>query len=321
MIVLKFKQMEYALVVARTNSFSQAAKELFVSQPNISSAISALEDELGFKIFQRTNQGITITSEGFIFLEHASNIMAELDKIPTIIEKEPYRKFSIGCMFNHTVVTQAFLKLCTEFQSSCKLNFSMYSGSSRDIIDDVYTNKIELGIMLVNPIILDSYINTMSNKNLHFETIRKMNINVNLRNGHPLLEEKPFNFDKLNNYPFANYHYNVKSNFNVIAEYPDVLSLGIINFDKMINISERETRRQLVISTDAFSIGTSYHPDMEGIDEIVSIPIPNLEMSLVLVLKDNQPYSEELERFINLLKEELSVLKFEQYKKPRFLGG
>lgn len=309
MIYLKFKQIEYALAVARTKSFSQAAKELFVSQPNISSAISALEDELGFKIFQRTNQGVTITSEGFIFLENASNIMIELNKIPSMVKNEPYRKISIGCMFNHTVVSQAFLKLCAEYQNSSKMDFSIYYASSREIIDDVYTNKTELGIMLVNPIILDSYINAMSNKNLHFEVIRKLNLNVKLRNGHPLLKEKPFNFNKLINYPFINYHYNVKSNFNIITEYPDVLSLGIINFDKIINVSEKELRRQLVISTDAFSIGVSYHPNTKGIDEIISIPIPNLEMVLVLVLKNNQTYSEELKRYFELLKKELSLLK------------
>lgn len=304
--MLKFKQMEYALAVARTRSFSQAAKELFVSQPNISSSITSLEDELGFQIFQRTNQGITITPEGLIFLEHASNIMTQLEEIPAIIQKEPYRKLSVGCMFNHTLVSQAFLKLCAEFQNSSKLNFSIYTGSSKNIIEDVYANESQLGIILVNPMILDSYIKTMGNKNLHFKVIGNMNINVNLRNGHPLLEKEPFDFEKLYNYPFVNYHFNVKSNFNIISEFPDILSMGLINLDKIINVDERETRRQIVISTDAFSIGSTFHPNMERIDEIVSIPIPNIEMVLVLVVKDNQPYGEELERFVELLMEELS---------------
>lgn len=309
MNALKFKQMEYALTVARTRSFSKAAKELFVTQPNISSAITALEIELGFQIFRRTNQGISVTPEGFMFLERAGSIMTQLNEISTLTQDEPYRKISIGCMFNHTIVSQSFIKLCNIFQDSSKLSFSMYTGPSRDILDDVYTSKSDLAIILVNPTMLESYKSTMSNKNLNFSVLRKLNINVNLRKDHPLLKEDPFDFNKLCNYPFVNYHYNTKSNFNVISEYPDVLSLGIINLDKMINISERETRRQLVISTNAFSIGASYHPIMQGINDIISIPIPNLEMDLVVVAKDNQPNCDEVERFIALLKEELSVLE------------
>lgn len=300
--------MEYALAVARTRSFSQAAKELFVSQPNISSSISSLEEELGFQIFQRTNQGITITQKGEDFLLYSKNIMGELDKINGISEAEPYRKISIGCMFNHTSVSEAFMKLCTTYENSPKLSFSLYTGSSRDIIEDVYQNESQLGIILINETVLDSYMSTMSNKNLHFQVIKNMTINVNLRSGHPLLQEEFFDFSKLYDYPFVNYNFNIKPNFSISTEFHDMLSMGFINIDKMINVDERESRRQIVLATDAFSVGSSYHPMMEAIDQIVSIPIPKLEMALVFVLKNNQPYTEELQMFIELLMEETSKI-------------
>ncbi len=301
---MKFKQIEYVLEVARTGSFSQAAKELFVSQPNISSSISSLEDELGFQIFQRTNQGITITSKGEDFLKYSKNIMDELENINGIVEAEPYRKISIGCMFNHTSVSEAFTKLCMKYENSSKINFSLYTGASWDIIEDVYQNLTQLGIILINETVLDSYISTMSNKNLHFEVVKNMAVNINLRSEHPLLKEDPFDFPKLLDYPFVNYNFNVKPNLAIATEFHHMLSMGFINIDKMINVDERETRRQIVLSTDAFSVGASYHPMMEAIDQIVSIPIPNLEMALVFILKDSQSYTEELQMFIQLLLEE-----------------
>ncbi|WP_315120903.1 LysR family transcriptional regulator [uncultured Clostridium sp.] len=300
---MKFKQIEYALAVSRTLSFSKAAKELYVSQPNISSAINSLEDELGIKIFKRTNQGITITPEGVKFLKHANNILIEFQKIGEITETEPYRKLSVECMFNHTSVSQAFAKLCNEFQNSSNLDFSISTASSREIIDNVYMNKSQLGIALINRTTLDSYLNTMPNKSLEIDVIRSMNVNVNVRKGHPLLEIQPFPFHELHHYPFVNY------SFNTLSDFPDIFAMGFVDTDRIINVTERETRGQIVISTDAFSIGCTFHPEMKGIDKIVSIPIPNVEMFLVLIYKKNQPHSEELQRFVELVIEELSKSK------------
>lgn len=48
---MKFQQIKYVMEVANTGSISKAAKNLFMSQPNISNAINDLEEELGITIF------------------------------------------------------------------------------------------------------------------------------------------------------------------------------------------------------------------------------------------------------------------------------
>lgn len=307
-IKLKLIQIEYALAVAKAGSFTQAAKELFVSQPSISYSINSLESELGFHIFERTTQGVTITIEGKEFLNHANNIIDEMNYITRITEDEPFMQFSIGNMFNHTSVSQAFLKLCNSFENNSKYNFALHTGSTRDIVEDVYQNKINLGIIVVNNIVLENYLNIMDNKNLHFEVIKNMNINVNLRAGHPLLENKPFDFTQLYDYPFVNYNFSAKTS-NPASVFNDIASTGFINLEKLINVDEKETRRQLVLSSNAFSIGATYHPNMGAIDEIVSIQIPNLKMFLVLVFNKNRPSTEELNRFVELFMEELTKIE------------
>lgn len=297
---MKFKQMEYALTVARTLSFSKAAKELYVSQPNISSAINSLESELGIQIFERTNHGIGVTQEGMTFLKHANNIVEEYKKIESISRTEAYRNVSIECMFSHTLVTQAFAKLCSEYEQSPKMDFSIYTGSSNEIIDNIYMGKTQLGIVLLNKTSLDSYMNIMPNKSLAIEVVSSMKLNVNVRKGHPLLESLPFDFSRLHLYPYVNYR------FNLLSDFPDIFSKGLVDPEKIINITDRDTRGQIVISTNAFSIGCDFHPEMKIINELVSIPIPDTDVFLVLITKSNKLYNEELQRFIELFMEELS---------------
>lgn len=57
-------QIQYFLAVAQEMSFSRAAELLFVSQPAVSRQVAQLEQELGVPLFERTNQGISITEAG-----------------------------------------------------------------------------------------------------------------------------------------------------------------------------------------------------------------------------------------------------------------
>lgn len=61
---MTISQIQYFLAVARELSFSKAAESLFVSQPAVSRQVLLLEQELDAELFQRTNQGITLTDAG-----------------------------------------------------------------------------------------------------------------------------------------------------------------------------------------------------------------------------------------------------------------
>lgn len=71
--------LKYAVEVEKTGSITQAAKNLFMAQPNLSKAIRELEDTLGFSIFERASRGVTPTLKGAAFLRYAKNILTQLD--------------------------------------------------------------------------------------------------------------------------------------------------------------------------------------------------------------------------------------------------
>ena len=74
---MTLQQLKYVITIAKYNSMNQAAKELFVSQPNMSETVKTLEDELGIKIFNRTNRGIISTPEGEEFLSYARQVVEQ----------------------------------------------------------------------------------------------------------------------------------------------------------------------------------------------------------------------------------------------------
>ena len=64
--------------VAHRRSFSQAARDLALSQPSVSQQVAALERELGARLIDRRPGGIELTRAGAVLLEHADAISERL---------------------------------------------------------------------------------------------------------------------------------------------------------------------------------------------------------------------------------------------------
>lgn len=68
------------LRTADLRSISRAAESLGIAQPSLSQQLLRLEDEVGFKLFNRTVRGVTVTEAGRIFQEHARHILSNIDQ-------------------------------------------------------------------------------------------------------------------------------------------------------------------------------------------------------------------------------------------------
>lgn len=64
--------------VAETGNLSKAAKELFISQPAISKAVSKLEQNLSVKLFTRNSRGVKLTEEGALLYEYTCSAFQSL---------------------------------------------------------------------------------------------------------------------------------------------------------------------------------------------------------------------------------------------------
>ena len=80
-------QIKYFMAVAQSQHIAQTAKQLNVSQPAISLAISRLEQELGVKLFNRVGRNIVLNEYGAAFYEHANKILREEKNIRLRLEE------------------------------------------------------------------------------------------------------------------------------------------------------------------------------------------------------------------------------------------
>ena len=64
-----FKYADYIYKVYEEKSFTQASKKLFISQPALSATIKRAEEELGFKIFDRSSAQLMLTDAGKVYID------------------------------------------------------------------------------------------------------------------------------------------------------------------------------------------------------------------------------------------------------------
>ena len=78
--MLDLKKLRYLDAIYKYGSFTQASKELFVSQPAISAAITSLEKQLGVELLIRNSKSVTFTPAGERFMIYTQHILQECEK-------------------------------------------------------------------------------------------------------------------------------------------------------------------------------------------------------------------------------------------------
>lgn len=83
---MRIEQLDQIVKIHEHGSLSKAASALFISQPSLSVSVNRLEEELGLKIFARSNIGVAPTEQGEVALELARNILTLSEKIKGMMD-------------------------------------------------------------------------------------------------------------------------------------------------------------------------------------------------------------------------------------------
>ena len=77
---MELRHLRYFVAIGEEQHYGRAARNLRVAQPALSRQIQDLEEELGFKLFERLPRGVKLSAAGKLFLEDARRILQEVNE-------------------------------------------------------------------------------------------------------------------------------------------------------------------------------------------------------------------------------------------------
>lgn len=183
--------MKYAVEVANTRSISKAAENLYTSQPNLSRAIKALENDLKIKIFKRSSKGLEITIDGEEFLLYAKNALAQIKKIESIYESRNEKKLRLSvCVPRASYFSYAFSEFSKELDPNSSAEIIYKETNSMRSIINVVKEEYDLGIVRYQSA-FEKYFHTLfDEKKLNHEQLNEFTYVMAVSKNNPLATKK-----------------------------------------------------------------------------------------------------------------------------------
>ena len=147
---MELRVLRYFLEVAREENVTHAAQRLHVSQPTLSRQIKALEDELGKKLFTRSNYSIKLTEEGILLRKRAEDILEMADK--TLAEFKSLDEINggdihIGCAESNGIAH--FIRIIKSMQVKYpRIRYHFYSGGTDAVNERLDRSLLDFAIVI-----------------------------------------------------------------------------------------------------------------------------------------------------------------------------
>lgn len=139
----------YFLTIAREENFTRAARQLHVTQPTLSRQIADLEQELGVKLFVRSNHNIILTEDGMILKRRAQEILSLADKTKRdFLQKDEALSGTISIGSGEFRSTEYLAKIIAGFRRKYpNVTYEIYSGNANNIRDYIERGHLDIGLM------------------------------------------------------------------------------------------------------------------------------------------------------------------------------
>jgi DNA-binding transcriptional LysR family regulator len=194
---LNFNHLYYFYAVAKAGSFSEAARELNVSQSSVSVQIRLFEDYLEHKLFNRLKKGVELTESGMVVFQFAEEVFHDVDRIwndLAAMERQVKGTLSLGTISSFGIYTlPGLLKGFTGLYPEVKV--AVQFGSSRQLADMLHSGKVDLAIAN----------STRRYSGLTGVPLRETKLFLVAPPDHPLAGAEGANPRELENHPFIGY--------------------------------------------------------------------------------------------------------------------
>lgn len=294
-------QLKYVLAIASSASMREAASKLFVSQPALSSTIHELEEELGIRIFERNNKGISLTPQGREFLVYAKQAVSQYELIEDrYIEKDKNRKHFSVSMQHYVFAVHAFVETVREFDSD-RYAFSVHETRTDEVLTNVRDLHSEIGIIAYSGSTETILKKLFREYGLVFHPLMVRDTYAYVWEDHPLADREEVSIEELREYPCVSFDQSSDNDFYLSEE-----ALGNVEFEKVIRSNDRATSAEIMAKLHGYSIGTGIMTESVTLkDGFVTIKLKEEDPLTIgyIIRKDHnmsdigQRYIEEIEKY------------------------
>lgn len=303
---MTLQQLKYVYEAAGYKSIREAAKNLYISQPALSTLIQDLEEELEISIFERTGRGISLTADGRRLLEHASK-MIECEKE---IQSEFHpQKGTSDFMFyissQHFIFSiWAFMKTI-QYLSEDRYHVRLHETTTINVLRDVAARKSELGFLSLNHSAKKQLSQFIRAQGLEFCSLYTGKPFVFMWHSHPLAGRKSLTMEDLKPYPYIQYDQEDEP-LHLFSEEPIIENHRP---SKVIVVSDLLATRRAWQELNAYDLGTGLlFPNCD--DGVVTLPLEeDVKYDLGYVIVQNTPLSRAAVYMLKQIKECLSDLQ------------
>lgn len=144
---MTIQQLKYIIKIVECGSITEAARQLFISQPSLSAALKELESEFGIELFYRTAKGISLTADGTEFLSYARQIIEQTQLLEQrYTNGKPAKRLCSVSTQHYAFAVNAFVSLISRIDTD-EYEFTLRETRTYEIIEDVANFRSEVGIL------------------------------------------------------------------------------------------------------------------------------------------------------------------------------
>ncbi len=302
---MTLQQLKYVITISQTLNVTQAAAQLFVSQPNLTKAVNELEKEMNVKIFNRTNKGVTVTREGDVFLAYARQVLEQAQYMEEVFKGDIVQKpvFSVSCQ-HYSFAVEAMIDTINAFDAD-EYNFTLRETQTHEIIEDVKNFKSELGIIYISSRNEEIITNILKKNSLEFFELYKATPHVFLSSKHPLSNRESLKINDLMGYPYLCFEQGEYNSFYFSEEI-----FSTIARPKTIMVRDRATMTNLIIGLDGYTVCSGLNSVALTGNNIISIPLNEKEyMRIGYIIPKDMPIGIYAKTYINSILERIDKIK------------
>lgn len=236
-----------------------------------------MEDQFHISIFSRSKNGIILTESGQLFIQMAKDLLDNAKHFQKTFEdrQDNYRLRISSCTCSHPI--DAFIRMVNTLPDS-SLHFSYREVSNIDVINDIYTQRSDIGVISSNSSNIHAITELLTIRHIVCHKLFDTGFWLVTRNGHPLLSKKgTLTLDDIYQYNLVLYPSSQNSQIQAMESiYSDaVLSfLDSSKFKQIIYVYSRASLHSILERTDYIGIGIAPTREQEQNFHISSIPLP-----------------------------------------------